>query len=213
MTNTETITFADAVIEGVLLDLLDEMVTASPHISHHTGLSAFEEGYKTELVLAESAETILPGFDMKYEKQPVGPNGAMRGGLLTGPYAKSHVSKKGSHYAIIPMNPDDGPKGFHKPSEIDPDLFISANMLAEKSGEAVAMQFLLGAGANPQQVYAWQTSRNQGARETGNGGHVVFRTVSEDSPSASWWYPPRRVSIGVDAGKALADIDKFWGGG
>lgn len=202
--------YFDVNIEAWTVDILtavmDDLVSSSPSLSHHTGVTAGVLGHETELVLAEGATIMLPGFDMKTEGQPVGPNGQMRGNLLGGPATRT--SKSGSRYNIIPLNPDVTPGQFHAPTADNQDLYISANMLAQKAGVQAAMQFLQGAGLTSDEVYRWSTERYAGVSGTA-GSRVVFRTVSTDSPAASWWYPPRMVSDPTSIAEALADIESW----
>lgn len=193
--------------EFVMGDIVEQLpsVDRFENVVHETGISS------AHLIVVNRETMVIPGFDMKYEKQPVGPNGEMRGGLLTGPATR--MSKRGTRYNVIPINPDIEPGPYHKQNELDPELYASANMLASKAGEAAAMKFLMGAGATPDQVYDWQTRRYAGVREAMGGGQVVFRTVSSDSPQASWWYPPRVVEGTGGLEKAFAEIEALLGGG
>lgn len=191
----------------ILTSLMDDLVSSSPSLSHHTGITAGTLGHETELVLAQGATILLPGFDMKSEGHPVGPDGQMRGNLLDGPATRT--SKDGSRYNVIPMNPDVTPGPFHAPTQDNQDIYISANMLAQKAGVEAAMQFLQGAGLDSDQVYKWATERYAGAVGNVKSGRVVFRTVSTDSPTASWWYPPRMVSDPTSVAEAFADVESW----
>lgn len=180
--------------------LLDDMVEAMPSVSHHTGAHPADMGYSSELVLAKPQMATLPGFDMRHEGMDVG--GQMRGHLLDGPMARRN--RHGTLYNVIPINPDTSPGPYHQ--ETRKDIYLSANMLAEKAGVDTAMRFLLGQGETPQDVYEWQTERYGG-----RAGNVVFRTVSEDQPSGSWWYPPTQVVSPAAIAEAMRELEA-WGG-
>ena len=195
----------------ILNGLADELVTSSPSFSHHTGVTTGEGGHVTDLVLADAKVIAVPGFDMRYEGQPLGPDGQMRGNLLMG--SKTRTSKKGTKYNIIPINPDSSPGSYHQALEDNPELFLSANMLAAKKGAQAATQFLQGAGLSAEGVSQWVTERYQGAVKQ-SGGSVVFRTVTDNpSQSASWWYPPTETIDPTSIEEALRDLESWLGGG
>ncbi|MCL6444825.1 MAG: hypothetical protein K6T83_15450 [Alicyclobacillus sp.] len=205
--------FVEDLIQDSLLGLIDDLAQSIDGVSHHTGLEASEHGYTTHLVLNDVKETIvIPGFDMKWDKRPVGPNGEMRGGLLTGPVAEQNAMESGKRYNVIPI-PTEKLTGYHKLVDPEEELYISANMLASVRGVEAAIAFLQGAGASPDEIYEWKTGRYHRAIETPSGP-VVFRTVSEDSPAASWWHPPMNIEIPVrETDEVLRDIDSLFEGG
>lgn len=213
MASVAVASFTDGLVEELLGGFLDEIIAESKSMSHHTGVSKIADArYYTDIILkTEGKPTLVPGFDMKWEKRPVGPNGEERGGLLTGSGVR--YNKKGQRYNIIPINPDHEPSGFNLPNE-DKTLFVTANMLAEKKGIQAAEAFLRGVGGGEDMVYAWKTERYKGMVQQ-NGGNVVFRTVTEDpSQKAAWWYPPRMTEeVSSDTIDALLELETLLGGG
>ena len=212
----ETNRLFDADVSQWMTDILtavaDDLVASSPSLSHHTGITAEEEGHRTDLILAHAGTVTVPGFDMKYEGYPVGPEGQMRGHLLVGPATRT--SKKGVRYNVIPLDPSVEPGPYHRSQEDNPELFVSANMLAAKAGVQAAVSFLQGAGAAQDAIYKWVTERYGGAKPQGGGRSVVFRTVTDQpNQAAAWWYPPRQEADPASLAQAMADVEAWLAGG
>ncbi len=181
--------------------LLEDLVNELPSVSHHTGAHPHENGYASDLVLAHPEMATLPGFDMRHEGIEVA--GQMRGHLLDGP--KSRRNRRGELYNVIPLNPSVSPGPFHQ--EFQKDLYLSANMLAEKAGVDAAMRFLLGQGEPSNMVYEWQRERY-----AGRVGDTVYRTVKENQTMGSWWYPPTQAVSPASLEKAMKELEA-WGHG
>lgn len=107
----------------------------------------------------------------------------MKPGLLHGP--KSRVGRTtGLRYNIIPFR--------HRAEDI-PDAALWAALQGIRYVGSEGMRTSLNAPwllTNQLRGYTWRTGRYTGLRLTA-GGAMTFRTVSERSPAASWWYPPR----------------------
>ena len=201
----------DMFLEAALGDMLNSIVDRTPSISHHTGLTPHSTGFTTDLMVTQAESRNIPGFDMKTQKYPVGPGGQMRGGLLNSRDAKT--SKRGTRYAIIPINAERDPSGYNRVTDAEKEAYLVANKLAETKGPDVAMKYLIGAlGGKVPDSYQWATGRFEGAvGETGS--RKVFRTVTNDpKQDNAWWYPPTTIFGPVSMEQALAELDSVLGG-
>lgn len=191
--------------------ILDTIVEGVPSVSHHTGAVRGDAGIESDLVLHSNERMVIPGFDMKYEKEPVGPGGAMRGGLLTGNAVRRN--KQGEPYTVVPINAEHSPSGYNRLTDVEQETYLVANKLAEKSGPDVAFKYLVGAlGGNVPMAYQWVNGRYKGA--VGEpGSRTVFRTVKDtEEQENAWWYPPSIVMSPVAIGKVFAEIESLFGG-
>lgn len=104
----------------------------------------------------------------------------MKKGLINGPHAK--IGKHG-RYNRIPMRP--------KSADV-PDAAMTAIVM---QGINQTVQGLQLTKLTPAGAYTWKSGSAMGLRIGMHPDHpvgpVTFRTVSERSPAASWWYPPR----------------------
>lgn len=122
----------------------------------------------------------------------------MKSGLLSGP--KSKTSKDGTRYNIIPFS--------HQTSGLsDQALSALANNVRNfqtniglrtkllPNGSMAHMgnnQFVKSGGIDiPVSSYTWTTGHESGI-QMGANGPVTFRTVSDRSNPASWWYPAKQ---------------------
>lgn len=99
----------------------------------------------------------------------------MKSGLLNGPHARRG---KNGRYNIIPFR--------HKPE----NLSNAAVMALIQNMRNYRSDYGARSKLTPAGEYAWTTGHESGIR-MGDTGPVTWRTVSDRSPAASWWYPAR----------------------
>lgn len=121
----------------------------------------------------------------------------MKPGLLSGP--KARTSKSGSRYNIIPMK--------HKFTTLSNEA-ISALVGNVKD---FSSNYGQRSKITPAGHYTWSTGIESGIRLSMESGPITFRTVSDNSDPASWWYPARTENPMVDAvWSAVKDEIEKW---
>lgn len=144
----------------------------------------------------------------------------MKPGLTHGP--KSRIGKHG-RYNIIPMRHDAASLPSSVVSQmVNGGTVTSLEGIRSKilNGGAPVMTYHAGSGTfQVVSHYTWQTGLYTGMRmgmhKDYPAGPVTFRTVSERSPAASWWYPAKPGIPLLDAVQQasqplLADLYQQW---
>lgn len=107
----------------------------------------------------------------------------MKPGLTHGP--KSRVGRSGARYNIIP---------FRHRAETVPDAVLWALVQGLRhqgtEGARTSLNAPWAGLRHPEQGHTWRTGLYSGMR-LARGGLTTWRTVSERSPAAAWWYPAR----------------------
>lgn len=114
----------------------------------------------------------------------------MKPGLLHGPKSRETQPRRGDpvhRFNIIPMR--------HRAGNVSQEaLWALLNNVRNFQPRDVPRP----AKFTPAGVYVHRAAREAGIR-LGRGGPVTFRTVSDRSPAASWWYPARVANPIADA--------------
>lgn len=115
----------------------------------------------------------------------------MKPGLLSGPHAQM-----GAHgrYNVIPMR--------HRAEDLSSDAVMALVQNLRNFRSLTGLRSKL----TPVGPYTWTTGHESGIR-MGRSGPVTFRTVSDRSPAASWWYPALPENPILDAVWAMVRED------
>lgn len=161
-------------------------------IEHHQR-GELEVVVYADAAMTEAATRARPAWDMKP-------------GLLSGP--KARTSKSGHRFNVIPLR--------HKFENLStPAIMALVNNVRNYASELGRRSKILPTGSMvrtnpsgqynktgpltiPVSHYTWKTGHESGIRLTMNGP-VTFRTVSDRSDPASWWYPAKPENPIIEA--------------